>query len=233
MSQQVHIGISPLVGMKRTENLLARFKEKHPLTLLCYQESCLDELYAEIARGRLDVIIVPFDLQIPSRREYMRLPLMLDRLSFVPRSSQHEYWHTVECVTVSDIAQEKFVLLPDTCGLTRATNQLFQSHGYSVNRHIGEASSYQAILEWTEASVASGILPISKVSDHRGIAIPIADDGHPVAIEYIALGKSRKETKKIFTELWDSLLESKVALVHCNATDEMPAQPRCRHNSRT
>ncbi len=224
MSAKVHIGISPLVGVKRTASLLARFSAKHPHARLCYHECSLDELHAEIARGRLDVIIVPNDPQIPVRAEYMRLPLMLDRLLFIPRLSQHDHWRAVECVAVRDIADERFVLLRDTCGLTRATNRLFQAQGYSVNRHVGEASSYRAILEWTEVSLASGILPNSKILEHRGIVIPILDGGHPVAIEYIVLGKPPKVATKIFTELWDSLLESKVALGRDMLAEEMPAQ---------
>ncbi|MBS0232211.1 MAG: LysR family transcriptional regulator substrate-binding protein [Proteobacteria bacterium] len=232
MSAKAHIGISPLVGVKRAESILARFKAKHPHARLCYHECSLDELHAEFVRGRLDVIIVPNDPQIPVRPEYMRLPLMLDRLLFVPRRSQHERWRPVECVAVKDIADERFVLLPDTCGLTRATYRLFQAHGCSINRHVGEASSYRAILEWTEVSLASEILPNSKILEHREIVIPILDGGHPVAIEYIVLGKPPKVATKIFTELWDSLLESEVALASGMLAEEKPAQSSCWHLSR-
>ncbi|MBS0251503.1 MAG: hypothetical protein JSR78_10635, partial [Proteobacteria bacterium] len=134
--------------------------------------------------------------------------------------------------SISKRSNRPSAVLIGTCGLTRATNRLFQNQGYSINRHEGEASSYRAILEWTEVSLASGILPNSKVLDHRGIVVPIVDDGHPVAIEYTVLGKPPKVAAKIFTELWDSLLESKIALGRDTPADEMSTQSDYWHVGR-
>lgn len=70
------------------------------------------------------------------------------------------------------------------------------------------------MLDWIDASLCSGILPDSKVKGYRGVVIPIVDNGRPVAIEYIVFGRLPAVAPQLFTELWDCLLESRIALGH-------------------
>ncbi len=212
MSTKVQIGLSPLIGVARAESILARFKARSPTTERIYCETGIDKLHSRLARGLVDIIIVPRDPHELAAADCVLLPLMSDRLMFVPRSSERARWLGVEGVTVKDIANEKFVLLPETCGLTRATLKLFQSQGFSISRSQGQASCYNSILEWSDVSLASGILPISKVRNFQECVIPILDGGHPVVIEYSIMGKPSTIPKNVFTELWDCLLEIKVAI---------------------
>ncbi|MBS0251641.1 MAG: LysR family transcriptional regulator substrate-binding protein, partial [Proteobacteria bacterium] len=184
MATKVQIGLSPLIGVARAESILARFKSRSPTTERVYCETGIDKLHSRLVRGLLDVIIVPSDSHTLAPADCVRLPLMSDQLMFVPRSSERANWLGIEGVTVKDIANEKFILIPDICGLTRATLKLFQSIGASLSRCSGQASSYNSILEWSNVSLASGILPISKVRNFQGLVIPILDGGHPVVIEY-------------------------------------------------
>lgn len=137
---------------------------------------------------------------------------MLEQLVFVPRSTERQHWRTVDCVTVSDIAGEKFVLLPDNCGLTRTTQRLFAAKGHGINAYDVPVANYRSMLNCIEASLCSGILPDSQVKDYDGVVIPIVDNGRPIAIEYMVFGRQPKSNPRLFTELWDCLLESRVTL---------------------
>ncbi|MBS0270800.1 MAG: LysR family transcriptional regulator substrate-binding protein [Proteobacteria bacterium] len=227
MSTKVQIGLSPLIGVARAESILARFKSRSPTTERVYSETSIDKLYSRLARGLLDIIIVPNHPCGLAEADCVLLPLMSDQLMFVPRSSERAHWLGVEGVTVKDIVNEKFVLLPDTCGLTRAAIKLFQSQGFSLSRCEGQASCYNSILEWSDVSLASGILPISKVRNFQQRVIPILDGGHPVVIEYSIIGKPSTIPKNVFTELWDCLLEIKVALGQEGLGEERGRQAFC------
>lgn len=214
MNKKIQIGISSLIGVKRAEELLSRFKAKRPDVELVYHERSLDELQTIFDLGNADIIIAPQDSPIQPTPDCLRFPFMLEQLVFVPRSAYRQHWETIDCVTVNDIAAENFVLLPDKCGLTRTTQRLFASQGHTIRAHETPATSYQLMLDWIDASLCSGILPDSKVKGYRGVVIPIVDNGRPVAIEYIVFGRLPAVAPQLFTELWDCLLESRIALGH-------------------
>jgi hypothetical protein len=135
----------------------------------------------------------------------------------------------MECVTVSDIAAEAFVLLPDNCGLTRTTRHLFRSQGHAINAYEHRATGYQSMLDFVDASLCSVTLPESKIRDYPGTVIPIVDNGRPVAIEYIVFGQASNLPRKKFTELWDCLLESKLTVTRpspCSTTRAFSGRTR-------
>jgi DNA-binding transcriptional LysR family regulator len=67
-------------------------------------------------------------------------------------------------VSLDDIADEIFVMVPDACGLARSTRALFQSRRHKLKEYSGEALSYQVLEDWAALGVGAAILLESKVS---------------------------------------------------------------------
>ena len=62
-------------------------------------------------------------------------------------------------VDVSDIGDAEYILVPDTCGLTTFTRQLFQSRDLPLRAYRGEASSYRVVDEWAGLGIGAAVLP--------------------------------------------------------------------------
>lgn len=208
----IQVGISPLIGIRRADEILSRFRGKHPGIDVVYRESNFRVLHDLLRRRMTDLVIAPYDPAESVDADFVRLSIECDPLVFVPVASERPKWEGVESVTPSDIVQETFVLVPEGCGLTCATRRMFESNNLVLRRYAGEASSYSAILEWTNLNLGSGILPMSKIPHGTPCCIPVLQNGHPVAIEYYALGKPSTISPQLFSQLWDSLLEAKIML---------------------
>jgi DNA-binding transcriptional LysR family regulator len=90
-------------------------------------------------------------------------------------------------VQLKDIAKETYVMVPDACGLSRATRALFRSHRRKLNEYSGEAMSYQVLEEWAALGVGAAILPKSKMTASGRAAFPITDkSGRKVTIDFEA-----------------------------------------------
>lgn len=208
----IQVGFSPIVGIRRTEQILSRFRSKHPDVEVVYRESNFRDLHDLLRRRQADLIICPYETSIAMEADFVRLALESDPLVFVPRAATRDQWSEHESVSPADIADESFVLVPDGCGLTCATRRVFDSNKLSLRRYSGEASSYGAMLEWANLDLASGILPLSKVDAETTPYVPLMQNGHPIVIDYYALGKPSTISPHLFSQLWDSLLEAKMVL---------------------
>lgn len=206
------VGISPLVGIKRAGRILSSFRTKHPSVEVVFRESTLEDLCALLNRGIIDVVIAQDDVELPFAPDCVSFSLEQDPLVFLPKLDQRAKWRKVESVCPQEIASEIFVLVPRNCGLSRITEKLFEKNRLELKRYPAEASGYTAVKEFAEAGLACGILPISKLSDHEGPAIPIIQHGNPVAIEYFVSGRPSTISPELFSQLWDSLLEVKASL---------------------
>lgn len=211
-TSSIQIGLSPIIGIRRAETLLARFRAKHPDSDIIYREGNFRDLTDQLRQRRVDIIISPCDMSASLDADFMTISLESDPLIFVPRLSSGRNWINIDSVTLSDIAHETFVLVPDACGLTSCTKIIFELNNISLRRHPGEASSYTAIQEWARMGVGSGILPKSRIHNDGTTAIPIVQNGHPVTIDYFALGNPSAISSPLFSQLWDSLLEAKIVL---------------------
>ncbi|HML41867.1 MULTISPECIES: LysR family transcriptional regulator [Hyphomicrobium] len=208
----VHVGLSPIIGIRRAEAILSRFRAKHPETDVIYHERNFNELCLLLQQRQLDIILAPYDLDTSLNLELFCVSLECDPLIFLPTPSSKPKWELFDSVTLADIANETFVMLSDGCGLASFTKQIFKSHNIVLRQHSGEASGYGALYEWTQAGIGSGILPRSCIADKEFPGIPIVQNGHPVTIEYFALGRPSTISPRLFSQLWDSLLETKIVL---------------------
>lgn len=210
----IQVGISPVVGLRRAQTLLSRFWAKAPKVKPIYREAQLNVLCELMQRGNLDILIAPFEAAPSFDMECSLLSLDKEPLVFVPSSADRKRWSNRESVTLSDIADQHFILLAENCGLTRVTKRIFEDQNLFLNRHAGEANSYTAIQEWADIGLGAAILPVSKLHKPDTFCVPIFRDGHPLTMEYFAVGKPSTISPELFARLWDSLLEVKLVLKH-------------------
>ncbi len=208
----IHIGLSPIVGIQRAEAMLSRFRIKHPETELIYRESNFRDLRVLLQRRQLDIVISPCDMSLSLEPGYLTISLEKDPLVFIPKFQERPLWQRADNVTLTDIANETFVMVPDACGLTSCVKSLFEANNLVLRRHASEASSYTGIQEWAQLGLGAGILPKSRLQGEGTFTRPIVHNGHPVTIEYYALGKPTATSSQLFSQLWDSLLEVKIIL---------------------
>lgn len=202
----VSVGISPCVGIRMAEISFESAKTQRPDIEIVYRECNLVDLCELMKRSQIDIILAPLDLRSHSLPDCMIQSIYTEPLLFIPRKEERERWRHARQVTLADIADEQFVLVPNACGLAQVTKRLFDDSCCVLNRYPGEASSYAAIKDWADMGLGSGILPASKVSESSAdLAIPIVRDGKPVTIEYFAIGKPNTIPSPVFTDLWETL----------------------------
>lgn len=203
----VHTGLSPVVGIRMAEMAFDLFRVQRPEVEIIYREGNLVDLCEMMKRSQLDIIVAPLDPRTQSLPDCMLQSIYAEPLMFIPRREKRGRWAHVENVTVKEIADEQFVLVPNACGLTHVTKRLFDENCCPLNRYLGEASSYSVIAEWADLDLGSGILPSSKVPQHgkQLPALPILDGGEPAMIEYYAIGKPNTIPSSVFNALWETL----------------------------
>lgn len=215
----VHVGLSPVVGIRQAEDMLEPYHARRPEIGLIYHEGNLDELCDLLRRSEIDIIVSPIAHRSAPVSDCVMQLLRSEPLFFIPRKEDSGRWAGKNSVSIKDIADEQFVLVPNVCGLTQVTKTLFDEHSCMLNRYPGEASSYAVVSEWAKLGLGSGILPQSKIAQDRSghQSIPIMKDGLPVEIEYWALGKPNTVPPELFAELWETLQAARVKQRHMPA----------------
>lgn len=97
--------------------------------------------------GDLDLILVPA-VEAPPGFEQQ----IIDSEPVVMVGSSPSPSHAVE---LSQTADTQLILVPDACGLTRFTKQLFSSHDLPLRTYPGEASSYRVLEQWANLRLGS------------------------------------------------------------------------------
>lgn len=224
----VNVGISPCVDIRKAEIAFDAIKTHRPDLEVIYRECNLLDLCELMRRSQIDIILAPLDLRSQSLPDCMIQHLYSEPLLFIPRKEERRRWMHANQVTVAEIANEQFVLVPNACGLAQVTKRLFDDNSRVMYKYPGEASSYAAIKEWAELGLGSGILPASKVSDPgTTLAIPIVNDEGPATIEYFAIGKPNTIPTAVFTELWEALQMVTAPEPHDDVPAPTPAYDWC------
>jgi len=166
----VRIGISPLLGANWLVPMLEKFRATHPEVKIILHEQNMAELYRMLDEGLLDFVLGVANAAKPS---WNRAFLYREPLYYIPRgASHHESRGTIK---FEDIAAETFVMVPNGCGLARATRALFRSHRHKLNEYPGEALSYQVLEEWAALGLGAAILPESKLRSSDSKAYVLTD----------------------------------------------------------
>jgi len=90
-------------------------------------------------------------------------------------------------IRLDEIPDRTFVLVPDTCGLTMRTSELFRAERRVLRPAPAAALSYAVLENWAGLGLGAAILPRSKITASCEPWAPIVDRrGRPVTIDYEA-----------------------------------------------
>ena len=182
--QLLRIGTSPLMRVPLLSRMIEPFKALRPAVDVVLREMNMADLYRMLADGKLDVVM---GVAGAVKGAWTSVPLYSEPLRYLPRGTARPAKAHAAAVEFGEIAGETYVMVPDACGLARATRDLFRRHRRKLATYSGEAMSYQVLEEWAALGVGAAILPTSKITTRDRPSYPIVDRrGQPVMIDFEA-----------------------------------------------
>lgn len=179
----VRIGASPLLRAGWLAPMLEEFRKTRPDVEVILHEQNMADLYRMLDEELLDFVFGVADARKPS---WGGAFLYREPLYFIPRGAN--FSEKQGAVRFEDIAEEPFVMVPNVCGLARATRALFRSHRRKLNEYPGEALSYQVLEEWAALGLGAAILPKSKLQSSKSKAYALADKkGKELTLDFEAV----------------------------------------------
>ena len=182
----VRIGMSPLLNTTLLGLMIEPYRTQHPEVDVVLREMNMSDLYRMLDAGTLDYI---FGVADTHKERWVVTFLYDEPLFFIPRGASWPAGSRPESVQLKDIANETYVMVPDACGLARATRALFRSQRRKLKEYSGEAMSYQVLENWAALNIGAAILPKSKIMESGHAAYPIK-------------GKSGQEVRIAFEAVW-------------------------------
>lgn len=179
---KIRMGVSPLIGPHLVARAFSAVRELPKPRDLVLREADMEELREALLAGELDLVLMPAVAPLP-RFDHM----IIDAEPLVVIDPMCQ---TGAPVDLASAGADKFIMVPDTCGLTRFTNDLFKSHEMAIHAYPGEPASYRVLEEWVSLGLGSAILPVSKLTSPDVPYRPLIDDGNEVEIFYEAVWKS-------------------------------------------
>jgi DNA-binding transcriptional LysR family regulator len=202
--QSVHVGISPLIDPGLVAMLFAAVRElPHPREIVL-REANMRELREELLGGSVDLILVPavHGLQAFERRRIHAEPVAMvlgDDSSSDP-------------MELADAVDTTLILVPDACGLTTFTKQLFRDRELPLHPYPGEAASYLVLEQWARLGLGAAILPRSKLSSPEAPHRLLCDSGQPVEIVFEAVWRTGSTLAADVAVLADLVAESAISM---------------------
>ena len=180
----IRIGTSPLVSANLLGLMIEPFRLRNPDVDVVLREMNMTDLYRMLDDGLLDFVFGVADVH---KGPWIATFLYEEPLLFIPRGAVWSNGQRPRSVQLKDIADETYVMVPDACGLSRATRALFRSQRRKLHEYSGEAMSYQVLEEWAALGIGAAILPRSKVAASGHASFPITDkSGRDVTIGFEA-----------------------------------------------
>jgi len=157
----MRIGVSPVVSVKFVALVIEPFRLENPDIEVVFREMNLAEMVTLLEGGQLDFVFGPVDAMPSGQTAFDSAAFREEPLVFVPSSSTKAKYLRAKSVSLKEIAGETFVMVPDTCGLTRTTraiqteapeaerifrqgDELWRSSGVGRTRHrFGRPSALQ------------------------------------------------------------------------------------------
>lgn len=181
----IRIGLSPLIDPKIVEALSDAFRRNATMTEIVFREMNLTELARMLRDGQLDFVIGPADEAIPLPKGWRAAPLYSEPLCYLVKGPG---FTTRAAVSLSDLSTETFVMVPDACGLAKATRAVFAKVGVELREYSGQAQSYRVLQDWAAIGIGSAILPLSKLRPGTGARLTgAAEQAGGITIDYHAI----------------------------------------------
>lgn len=200
----IRMGVSPVINPRLVGAAysavccLATLPAPRQLVL---REANLAELRSALLADEIDIMVVPSVGPMP-RYEHRVIdsePLVL--VEARPGGTAP--------AALREVAKDPLILMPETCGLTTFTKDLFQAQNLAVRAYPGEASSYGALEEWASLGLGSAMLPESKLSE-RNVAhrLMLDEEGCVVEIFYEAVWDPNSALAPALADLANRLTQS-------------------------
>ncbi|MEV6324945.1 LysR family transcriptional regulator [Nocardia sp. NPDC051787] len=178
----IRMGVSPLIDPKLVAGaytavccLSALPGPRH----LVLREANMAELQQALGAGELDFILIPSVAPMPRLEHRI--------IASEPMVVVESVVGGERPIMLDELADKQLILMPDTCGLTAFTRDLFRSRGLTERTYAGEAVSYRVLEEWSNLGLGSAVIPRSKLAGPNTRYRPLMDDGMEVEIFYEAV----------------------------------------------
>lgn len=177
--QKIRMGLSPLIGSHLVARAFSTVCELPVPRDLVLREANMQELRECLLAGRLDIILIPAVAAMP---RFEHRVIDVEPIVVVTPDLAAE-----DPLELEEAGKEQFILVPDTCGLTTFTQQLFQANEMPLRTYPGEAASYQVLEDWTKLGLGSAMVPRSKLTSPDVPHRPLLDQGREVQISFEAV----------------------------------------------
>lgn len=182
-STSIRMGVSPLID---PQLIAAAYSAARSLPStggsrdLVLREANMQELQDSLSNGDLDIILIPSVAPLPrfTHRIIDSEPVVLVGANSTGGEPS---------LQVQNVDSSPLILVPDTCGLTTFTRDLFESRNVPINAYPGEAASYRVLEQWADLGLGVAILPASKVTNPEAKCHPLREDDHVLEIFYEAV----------------------------------------------
>lgn len=179
--QVIRIGISPIMSIKIVGMIADAFREINRDVEIIFREINLTEMFRLLEIGQLEFVFGPIDPDAKHQADWNSLTFLEEPLLFV--GSGKGIINNGR-VSLKNIAEETFIMVPDTCGLARITRGTFRRHRLKLKEYAGEAMSYSVLQNWAQLGIGTAILPASKVSGENYPRIVEKQHGPELTIAY-------------------------------------------------
>lgn len=172
-SPVLKVGLSPVVDARLVDPVLAQFERTHPTTSVELLELNLRELEHALASGDIDLAIAPSHGHGPFKTFVLyREPLMVVGALA-----------SGEPVPLQQLAAESVIMMPDACGLARATVRLFREGRVRLRRAKIVALGYDLLERAAAQGRGHAVLPRSKLNDRSSARPLLQPNGAPAVLE--------------------------------------------------
>lgn len=151
------LGHSPLIPSAVLTKIVGAIREAGFGAEIQMIEENLSHLLQRLAEHTIDLALLPEGDYASSFRS---APVFQEPLYYVPRRGLDAKRKSVE---LKNLGADRFVMVPDQCGLARMTRALFASANVPLQIYAGEAMGYHALQEWAALDLGSAILPASRL----------------------------------------------------------------------
>ncbi|WP_042397417.1 LysR family transcriptional regulator [Streptacidiphilus carbonis] len=177
--QKIRMGLSPLISPHLVARAFGTVRDLPVPRDLVLREANMEDLRESLRAGDLDIILIPAVAAMP-RFEH-RVVDVEPIVVVTPESGAGAPFELEEA------GQQQFILVPDACGLTPFTTQLFQARDLPLRTYPGEAASYRVLEEWPKLGLGSSMIPRSKLTSPESPHRPLMDQGREVQISFEAV----------------------------------------------
>ncbi|MCE9576314.1 MAG: LysR family transcriptional regulator [Deltaproteobacteria bacterium] len=152
------LGHSPLIPSSVLTQIVGSIRDAGFGSEIRLVEENLADLLHRLGEHTLDLALVPDG---EYARAFRSAPVHEEPLYYVPRRSLDA---KAEAVELKTLGTDRFVMVPDQCGLARTTRALFASASVPLQTYAGEAMGYHVLQEWAALDLGSAILPASRLT---------------------------------------------------------------------